>query len=79
MFKNMCFRDGEVSHSKTLVVASWIVATIWGSLLMYQGKFTIDFVEIYLGAFVLNAVGSAATSAYVRKGTIESKRRRDEE
>lgn len=62
-------RDSELSHSKTLVILSWIVATIWGSVKLYQGALSDDFVGIYLGAFVLNVIGSSATNAYQKRNT----------
>jgi len=80
--KELFMRGGKLSHSKTLIILSWVVATIWGSIKLYKGILTDDFVSYYLGAFVLNVIGASATTAYRDKPIDKpfvSTRNRDQE
>lgn len=76
MFEHLITRDGKRSSTKSLTLACWVIATIWGCIELYHGKLSDEFVGLYLGAFVLNQMASTATSAYKSRVTTSYDRPR---
>ena len=60
-------RDGELSHSKTLVILAFIVGTYGYIYMLHHGTLSDEYAIGYLSIFVLNVVGSSATNAYQKR------------
>lgn len=71
--KNLFFRDGQLSHSKTLNILTWMVGTYGYIYMLHHSTLTTEYAIGYLSIFVLNAVGSSATNAYEKRPTYQSK------
>lgn len=67
--KQLFFRSGDLSHSKTLNILTWIIGTYGYLYMLHHGTLTDEYAIGYLSIFVLNAVGSSATNAYQKRNT----------
>lgn len=62
--KELIMRGGKLSHSKLLVICAFAIASFTIVTYTLSGALTADLLGVYLGAFVANAIGSSATTAY---------------
>lgn len=72
--KQLFFRSGDLSHSKTLNILTWIIGTYGYLYMLHHGTLTDEYAIGYLSIFVLNAVGSSATNAYQKRATYQNNR-----
>lgn len=74
MIKQLFFRDGDLSHSKTLNMLAFIVGTYGYIYMLHHSTLSDEYAIGYLSIFVLNAVGSSATNAYKKRPTYQNNR-----
>ena len=72
--KQLFFRSGDLSHSKTLNILTWIIGTYGYLYMLHHGTLSDEYAIGYLSIFVLNAVGSSATNAYQKRATYQNNR-----
>ena len=69
--KGFFVRDGELSHTKLLTMLSFPVSTYVVLLYAFRGTLTAELLGVYVGAYVIGAIGSSATSAYSQRNTYQ--------
>lgn len=69
--KGFFVRDGELSHTKLLTMLSFPVSTYVVLLYAFRGTLTAELLGVYVGAYVIGAIGSSATSAYSQRSTYQ--------
>ena len=72
--KQLFFRSGDLSHSKTLNILTWIIGTYGYLYMLHYGTLSDEYAIGYLSIVVLNAVGSSATNAYQKRATYQNNR-----
>lgn len=69
VIKEFFMRDGQKSHTKLLTILSFPPATGIICLYAWRGTLDAEMLGVYLGAYVLGAIGSSATSAYYKRNS----------